>query len=157
MLLAHRSLAELFSHAEAQYPEECCGFVLSDGAVRAATNIQNDLHRADPHRYPRDARRGYTMSIDDVRFLERSFATRTPAAVIYHSHPDVGAYFSDEDRDKALFAGAPVYPVSYLVIDVRDGRALGAVLFSFLDGEFRPIQKFTVEIRNGQMEIPCQS
>lgn len=156
MVLAHHSLAELFAHAETQYPEECCGFVLSDGTVRVATNIQNDLHRADPHRYPRDARRGYTMSIDDVRFLERSLATPTPAAVIYHSHPDVGAYFSDEDRDKALFAGAPVYPVSYLVIDVRDGHAHAAVLFSFREGEFRPIQKFAVEIRNGQMEIQCQ-
>lgn len=92
LLLLHDTLSKLFAHAEAQYPEECCGFILSDGTVQAARNIQNDLHRSEPQRHPRDARRGYSMSLEDIRALESSFATQSPAVVIYHSHPDVGAY-----------------------------------------------------------------
>jgi adenylyltransferase/sulfurtransferase len=157
LLLSPDTLSELFAHAEAQYPEECCGLVLSDGTVRAARNIQNDLHHAEPQRHPRDARRGYTMSLEDIRILESSFATQSPAVVIYHSHPDVGAYFSDEDRDKALFAGAPVYPVSYVVIDVRQGKAVGALMFSYLDGEFRQTQKFALECSDQQVEIQCRN
>ncbi|HHW78759.1 MAG TPA: hypothetical protein GX399_17285 [Xanthomonadaceae bacterium] len=97
------------------------------------------------------------MSVEDIRFLENSFSTPVPAIVIYHSHPDVGAYFSDEDREKALFDGVPIYPVSYLVIDVRQGKAVEAVLFSYLDGEFRQLQKFTVECSDQKTEEKCQN
>ena len=43
---------------------------------------------------------------------------------IAHSHPDVGAYFSKEDKDMALGGGSePLWPgVRYLVISVRKGQ-----------------------------------
>lgn len=141
-IFTQATLSILFKEAEEKYPEECCGFILIDGTVCPARNIQNELHNSDPQRYPRDAHCGYTMSVEDILLLERSFAMQISASVIYHSHPDVGAYFSNEDRDKALFCGIPVYPVSYLVIDVRNGKAVEAVLFSYLDGDFQQVQKF---------------
>ena len=54
--------------------------------------------------------------------MNKAFRSDNPVVVIYHSHPDVGAYFSDEDQDKALFLGEPIFPVSYLVVDVRQAR-----------------------------------
>ncbi|THF63523.1 Mov34/MPN/PAD-1 family protein [Pseudothauera rhizosphaerae] len=150
-------LSKIFTHAETEYPEECCGIIFSDGKVRTAKNIQNELHRTNPERYPRDARRGYTMSVDDILFLENSFSTRAPAVVIYHSHPDVGAYFSDEDKKKALFSGVPIYPVSYLVIDVRQGKAIEAVLFSYVGDEFRQCQRLTVGPGDQKTEAKCQN
>ncbi len=144
-IFAPTTLSKLFAEAEKKYPEECCGLIFGDGTVYLARNIQNELHRSDPDRYPRDAHRGYTMSVEDLRFLENSFTAQMPVSVIYHSHPDVGAYFSDEDRDKALFCGVPIYPVSYLVIDVRDGKAVEAVLFSYLDGRFQQVQSFLAD------------
>ena len=42
---------------------------------------------------------------------------------IVHSHPDAGAYFSNEDKAKALDdGGEPLWPgVQYLVVLVRNG------------------------------------
>jgi proteasome lid subunit RPN8/RPN11 len=136
------SLETLFRHGEDEYPQECCGLLFSDGTVRRARNIQGELHDSDPAVYPRDATRGYTFSLEDLLILEGSFSTDRPAVAIYHSHPDVGAYFSDEDRDKALFSGVPIYPVSYVVVDVRSGRAIGASQFSFIEGAYRCVGEY---------------
>lgn len=140
--LSKTALAAVFEAAQQAYPDECCGFILLDGTVHRAENIQDRLHASNPTRYPRDARRGYTMSPEDLRILDQSFETQAPAAVIYHSHPDVGAYFSDEDYERAIFCGALVYPVNQLVIDVRQGRAVEAIEFSYLDQTFQPIRRF---------------
>jgi len=64
--------------------------------------------------------------------------------VIVHSHPDVGAYFSKEDRDMALGGGSePLWPgVDYLVVSCRRGEVDGAKLFSWDAGrsDFREEQ-----------------
>ena len=53
--------------------------------------------------------------------------------VIVHSHPDVCAYFSKEDRDMALGGGAePLWPgVQYLVISCRREGVDDARLFTW--------------------------
>ena len=48
----------------------------------------------------------------------------------------MGAYFSQEDHDKAMFAGQPIYPVSYLVVDVRASGVHGAKVFEWNAGRF---------------------
>ena len=49
-----------------------------------------------------------------------------------HSHPDVGAYFSPEDRERALWAGRPVHPgIVYLVCGIKSGEPDGAILATF--------------------------
>jgi proteasome lid subunit RPN8/RPN11 len=41
-------------------------------------------------------------------------------SVLYHSHVEVGAYFSETDRKSALLNGEPSYPGTiYLVLSVR--------------------------------------
>src|SRR5439155_1270512 len=50
-------------------------------------------------------------------------------AVIYHSHPNAGAYFSETDRGQALIKGEPAYPGAvYVVVSVvgREVKALAA-------------------------------
>ena len=51
--------------------------------------------------------------------------------VIYHSHVDVGDYFSAEDKRAALFEGEPLYPVAYLVIDAMKNGVMGARLYTW--------------------------
>ena len=54
--------------------------------------------------------------------------------VIYHSHVDAGAYFSETDRRNALVDGQPAYPgTTYVVIEVREGRAQDARAFRWDD------------------------
>lgn len=133
-VLSPTALEQVYAHADRSYPEECCGFVFADGTVHLGSNIQNELHRKNPEMYSRSAANGYTFSVADTLMMNKAFRSDNPVVVIYHSHPDVGAYFSDEDQDKALFMGEPIYPVSYLVVDVRQGKTQGSKLFAW-DGK----------------------
>jgi adenylyltransferase/sulfurtransferase len=132
-------MARVYEHARECYPDECCGFICASGYVHRATNIQNDLHGLDAQRHPRDAKRAYTFSAEDALRLNRSFGTADPAVMIYHSHPDTGAYFSEKDVRNALYQGRPLHNVDFLVVDVRKGLALGAKLFRFTDPCFECI------------------
>lgn len=124
-------LGAIYRHAAETYPEECCGFVFADARVHRGENIQNQLNERSPEVYRRSAANGYTFAVADTLLLNRSLRGDNPVRVIYHSHPDVGAYFSREDEDKALFMGQPIHPVAYLVVDVRAGEVMGAKLFEW--------------------------
>jgi len=135
-VLGPQALRSIYRHAVETYPEECCGFVFADARVHRGENIQNQLNRLDPEVYRRSAANGYTFAVADTLLLNRSLGSANPVRVIYHSHPDVGAYFSREDEDKALFMGVPIHPVAYLVVDVRAGEARGAKLFEWSGERF---------------------
>jgi adenylyltransferase/sulfurtransferase len=129
-------LLAVYAHARATYPEECCGFLVGGAAgppeeLRRVDNRQNDLHQSDPERFPRDARTAYNMGARDLLWLQKSLSGARPVRVIYHSHCDVRAYFSDEDKRAATWDGEPLYPVDYLVIDAKRDRVDGAKLFRF--------------------------
>lgn len=141
--LGTKTLEQIYRHASSTYPDECCGLVFKDGSVHIGQNIQNELHRRNPEVYQRTAAQGYTFSVADTLMMNKSFRSDNPVTVIYHSHPDVGAYFSHEDQDKALFMGEPIYPVSYLVIDVREGTAFGSRLFEWNGQSFFCSQAFS--------------
>ena len=140
--IPRESLEMIYSHAKEGYPEEVCGFILDGGEVRRCENMQNKMHSLDPETYSRDARTAYFLGVKDLRFLEDSAKTQAPVRVIYHSHVDVGAYFSAEDERAALFDGEPLYPVDYLVVDAGPEGARGARLFRFSDGKFVEVASY---------------
>jgi proteasome lid subunit RPN8/RPN11 len=115
--------------AEAEYPAECCGVVLAGPApaerrVFPCRNVQNALHARDPVRFPRDARTAYYIAPEDLLEISRQESRGLAVSVIYHSHIDVGAYFSETDRRQALYDGEPTYPgATYVVVAVASGRA----------------------------------
>ena len=125
------ALELVYQHARECYPSECCGFIRQSGAVHIAENTQDFMHAQDPISNPRTSAEAYTFSVRDLLTLERSFSTADPATVIYHSHPDVGAYFSKKDIEDALYKGLQKYDVDHLVIDVRKEGTKGARLFRF--------------------------
>lgn len=142
--LSHENLQRIYHHACSTYPEECCGLVFADGTVRHRVNIQSDLNRRQADIHTRTAANGYTFSVADTLAMNQSFRSSNPVTVIYHSHPDVGAYFSREDENKALFMGKPAYPVAYLVVDVCKDHAKAAKLFQWNGKCFALIQEFHV-------------
>ena len=116
-------LKQISDHAKSDFPEECCGIILSDGEqdfLRQCTNVQNQLHMEDPSAYPRDARTAY--QIDPKELLEickESEAKNRPIKAFYHSHPNHHAYFSEKDKADATVWDEPLYPdASYIVIPV---------------------------------------
>jgi adenylyltransferase/sulfurtransferase len=121
-------LRQLIAEAEARYPDEACGLVFEGPAGRRALVMRNVLdryHDRDPERFPRTARKGYLMEPrEQLAALEDAERAGERLCAIVHSHADVGAYFSEEDRAMALTdEGEPLQPgVEYLVLSVRGGR-----------------------------------
>lgn len=150
--ITQAALAACYADARRCYPEESCGLLLgpADAAVcdeaRPCANQQNRMHALDPERFARDATTAYCLSLKDIRVLEDSVGSARPVKIIYHSHVDRGAYFSDEDKRAALFFdGTPTYPVDYLVISCHRDGVRGARLFRFRDGEFVSVAEFSGE------------
>ena len=132
--VSREHLLAIYRQSRAEFPKECCGYILGSGAqaeLVACENRQDKLHAIDPEANPRTAENGYNIGGKELLRLVRSFDGDRPATIIYHSHPRVGAYFSREDTDAALAAG---YPVDYLVVDVQEDGVREAKLFR-RDGE----------------------
>lgn len=131
-------LLGIYDHARRAYPKECCGLVFGPRAEPAVANrlvvcenVQDRLHAEDPVRFERDGRTAYSLDAHDLFTLQKSLRGDEPVKVVYHSHADVGAYFSDTDQAAALFDGEPAYPVEYLVVDVRADGTRGAKQFAW--------------------------
>ena len=130
-------LPEIYRTVEPAYPHEGCGFVFEqDGrlVVLPTRNRAQQLHEMDPESYPRG---GADWFEPDMKPWLRSVRSGHTPRVIFHSHPDVGAYFSQGDHDSAVLVddeGALTERnpgVLHLVVSVRAGTADGARLFRF--------------------------
>lgn len=140
-------LDEVDAHAVAEYPNESCGFLTgpsADGArvdrVIRAVNLADKYHKADPETFPRTAREYYTI---DARVIQRTFEAGErdgqPVKLIYHSHCDCGAYFSQTDQDAAAPEGQLAYPVAWLVTSVIEGTVRDRKAFTFRDGAWHEL------------------
>ncbi|HEY1697423.1 MAG TPA: Mov34/MPN/PAD-1 family protein [Polyangiaceae bacterium] len=135
-----RLLADVDEEARRAYArdEESCGFLVGpadegrrlDGIV-PMINRANALHRLDPEQYPRTGRTYF--DIDSMKFegaIRRGEAEGRPVKVLYHSHLDVGAYFSPTDAEVAKMGqGEPPWDLAYLVTSIRQGEVDDRKLF----------------------------
>lgn len=101
-------------HAEATYPNECCGAMLgvteSGGkVVRSAVALRN------AHEGPQAAR--YELRPEDLLEADRQARKNGMDLIgIFHSHPDCDAYFSETD----LKNSCPWY--SFVVLSIKGGH-----------------------------------
>lgn len=101
-------------HAEAVYPNECCGAMLgtSDGEVKLVTvavPLENAFAGAQGARYE--------LRPEDLLQADREARAQGLDLIgIFHSHPDCDAYFSETD----LKNSCPWY--SFVVLSVQGGR-----------------------------------
>ena len=138
MILTPAELERAREQAVAEYPGECCGVVLvrstdpADRLMMPCRNIQNELHAKDPVQFPRDARTAYYIDHRDLLAIGRREGEGYRVATIYHSHIDVGAYFSDTDKKNALIDGEPTYPdARYVVMSVVERRVVDVNAFAW--------------------------
>jgi proteasome lid subunit RPN8/RPN11 len=122
-------LGKVVSHVESYPHQESCGLILKDSnsqltRVIACTNIQDLRHQEDPSSYPRNSKTAYFIDPKELLSLEKEMRrTGESISVIYHSHIDTDAYFSEEDIRQALCFGEPIFPdVSYLVLSVKNSK-----------------------------------
>ncbi len=138
-------LEAIHRQAREEFPRECCGYIVGDGdeaSVVPCKNQADKLHKLDPEIYPRTAENGYSIHGKELITLMMSFDTDAPARIVYHSHPRVGAYFSEEDTRSALGAD---WPVDYLVVDAQEDRIPESILFRRTGDRFEQIARFDGE------------
>lgn len=130
-------LPEIYRAVEPAWPDEGCGFVFAFGKeqrVLPAANRAQILHERFPDEYPRSARDWFEP--DMKPWLQATREGGTPS-IIFHSHPEVGAYFSKDDRAQARLEDedgqlAERNPgVRHIVVSVRQGKADGALMFAW--------------------------
>jgi proteasome lid subunit RPN8/RPN11 len=135
--IARAVLGRVYEEATLGYAkdEESCGVLtgpasqplLLDGIV-PMENRANKLHALDPETYPRTGRMYFDLNpMAFEREIREREARGQPVKVLYHSHLDVGAYFSETDAAAATMGGSePSYDLAYLVTSVTK-RASGSL------------------------------
>jgi len=154
-MIPETELRKIAQHARDRYPSECCGLLLAsaDGNLRFQPIANIAGTAAGAATSARGQRDGYVM---DPKALLQALETTEQAGgrlwAIVHSHPDVGAYFSREDRHMALGGeDEPLWPgVRYLVVSVKADGVDGARLYTwdstrrdFVDEDVRGIASFS--------------
>lgn len=145
--IAKALLERVDEEARAAYArdEESCGLLVGPAGdvvvdeIVPMDNRANKLHALDPDTYPRTGRMYFDL--DPMKFQRAVASGATsgrPVKVLYHSHLDVGAYFSETDAAAATMGGdAPTYELAYLVTSVRAGVVDDRKLFVWEEGRFR--------------------
>jgi [CysO sulfur-carrier protein]-S-L-cysteine hydrolase len=137
-------LSEVYRHVESTAPQEGCGVIFrrADGGHRVVplANVYDKYAARDPARFPRSSHTAYKLNeLELARLLEDAETKGETLSCIFHSHVDVGAYFSKEDKEMAAPPPdhQPVWPsVAWLVVAVDGGKATGHRLFVFNSGDF---------------------
>ncbi len=106
--------AAMVAHAQANYPNECCGAMLgtTDGenkVVRESIALRNAFEGAQAARYE--------LRPEDLLAADKAARERHMDLIgIYHSHPDCDAYFSTTDLQNSC----PWY--SFVVLSIQKGE-----------------------------------
>lgn len=136
--LSRSDLDRIYAQALDEYPSECCGILTAGipggvSEVHTCKNIQDLLHQQDPESYPRDSKTAYFIDSRELYEIGSS-AEKSGGRIsgFYHSHIDCDAYFSDEDRERAMVWEEPAYPDAiYLVLSVRNRKINGYKCFGW--------------------------
>jgi proteasome lid subunit RPN8/RPN11 len=130
-------LDEVFREARRSFPAECCGWLSGPASgtgvdeLRRCTNAQEEGEH--PTAVGRSAESAYVIAAQDLLALSRSLDGDRPARIIYHSHPNGRAYFSETDRAVATspWGDGPAYPVQQLVVGIDEHQVTEAALFAW--------------------------
>lgn len=119
--IAQQPWLEMVRHAEATYPDECCGAMLGrtvDG--RRMVSVALPL----PNSFAGEQGARYELKPEDLIAAERAARERGLDVVgIFHSHPDCDAYFSQTDLENSC----PWY--SFVVLSIQKGQFHHAASF----------------------------
>ena len=131
------SLQEIFSHARESFPDECCGWITGEKNSRIANGVRRAVNTYDTETHPtakdRTAQTAFVISDKDLLALNQTLEDDIRPLIIYHSHPNGRAYFSDTDRNNAVdpWGNVPAYPVQQIVIGINNDRIVEAKQFAW--------------------------
>lgn len=126
-------LPQIYAQARAAFPAECCGYLRGPARSDAVDEVVACHNAHEPSSIIPDRSQDTAFAIDGRELLAfvRSLDTDRPAKVIYHSHTNGRAYFSDVDRRASAEPSGPYYPVQHLVVGVTADRVAEAAVFGW--------------------------
>ena len=150
MNIPEEILTEIYRHAREDFPNECCGWLTGPREGDEVVGVRRAVNAYDPMTHPtasdRTAESAYVIDGGDLLDLNRALDDAEPPQVIYHSHPNGRAYFSETDQRIAAdpWSDGPAYPVRQLVIGIDADRVVKARLFEWDDSakRFNPVAEF---------------
>jgi proteasome lid subunit RPN8/RPN11 len=106
---------EMVNHAQAAYPNECCGAMLGSADNDRKTVV---CSLALDNVYEGSQRARFELRPMDLIRVETEARERGLDLLgFYHSHPDCDAYFSETD-----LKSTPPWPFSYVVLSIRNAQ-----------------------------------
>lgn len=141
-------LAQVYTHARAAFPAECCGYLVGPAGGDAATalvacrNAQPD--GGHPTAPARGADTGFVIDGPELLAFARRFGEAHAPRVVYHSHTNGRAYFSDVDQQ---VAAGPAYPVQHLVVGATAAGVTEAAQFAWSAAAGRYVELARWEVR----------
>ena len=124
---------ELIEHAQAEYPKECCGFII--GPPGQAAEVRR-LRNVDPDPVMR-----YLADSDEVKRVNDEIWERDWDVVsVYHSHTHSPAYPSQTDVTRAVYPDA-----AYVLVGLKDRGNPELRAFHILSEEVRELDVVTVD------------
>lgn len=142
--ISENFLRKIFEQAEKEYPNECCGMIFGArdlpedlSRLRPCRNVQDEYRAKDPRNFSRTAQTAFSIDASELLSIQKEIRGRgEEIRVIYHSHIDTGAYFSEEDHRLAAPEGTPAYPgVQHLVVSVVCGKIADQKIFRWDEGQ----------------------
>ncbi len=143
-------LESVYREARKSYPAECCGWLSGPRNEESANQLRTCINAQEGGEHPtqsgRAADTAYVIAGDDLLALNRELDSEQPAKLIYHSHYNGRAYFSQTDHEVATspWGDGPMYPVQQLVVGITSETVVEAALFAWSDkaSAFVEIQRF---------------
>lgn len=127
LAISEALLAQVYAHARAVFPAECCGYLTATTIVRCRNAQADGEHPIAP---ARGADTGFVIAGAELFAFARAFDGPEPPLVVYHSHTNGRAYFSSVDQE---MADGPAYPVQHLVVGVTEAGVTEAAQFAWDD------------------------
>ena len=126
--LSRRLQDELGLHGVQAYPNEGCGLLL--GRIEDGDNLAETLYSVENHwEVEEERRQRFRITSTDMLRAELAAAEQNLEVIgVFHSHPDCEPVASPRDLAWAAWPG-----YSYLITEVRHGRAVGSRSWQLLD------------------------
>ncbi len=143
-------LFEVYREARRCFPAECCGWLAGPRSELAVQNARvcHNAQSVDAHpdTLSRSSETAYVIAGADLMALNRDLDGEAPPKIIFHSHPNGRAYFSETDQRAAVspWGDGPMYPVQQLVVGIDEAAVVEAALFAWSEdaSAFVEIQRF---------------
>jgi len=132
-------LREIYRYARLAHPIECCGYLRGSGTRVDELVACNNAERVQPER-------NFAIDGDELFAFARTFYSPRPALVIYHSHTNGRAYFSETDRLQSASDDGPYYECQHLVVGVTAEKVTEAAQFAWSvdDNDFVELARWPV-------------